>query len=70
MLMVPTNNHLFFDGTQTTLDPLKLGATYLGKALVWVAGCLAIATVAEKRDFIPNGYFLSGTYKYNPQPAK
>ena len=24
---------------------------------------------AEKQDFVPNGYFLSGAYKYNPQPA-
>jgi hypothetical protein len=40
--MVPTNNHPLFDGTQTSLGPLKLGATYLGKALVWVAGCFAI----------------------------
>ena len=29
-----------------------------------------VRSVAEKRDFDPNGYFLSGAYKYNPQPAK
>ena len=29
-----------------------------------------VRSVAEKRDFIPNGYFLSGAYKYKPQPAK
>ena len=29
-----------------------------------------VRSVAEKRDFVPNGYFLSGAYKYNPQPAK
>ena len=29
-----------------------------------------VRSVAEKQDFIPNGYFLSGAYKYNPQPAK
>ena len=23
-------------------------------------------SVAEKRDFVPNGYFLCGAYKYNP----
>jgi hypothetical protein len=45
MPMVPTNNHPLFDGTQTSLGPLKLGATYLGKALVWVAGCFTIATI-------------------------
>ena len=42
--MVPTNIHPLFYGTQTSLGPLKLGATYLGKDLVWVAGCFAIAT--------------------------
>ena len=31
---------------------------------------LSLWSVAEKRDFVPNGYFLSGAYKYNPQPAK
>jgi hypothetical protein len=45
MPMVSTNNHQLFDGTQTSLGPLKLGATYLGIALVWVAGCFAIATM-------------------------
>ena len=30
----------------------------------------SVRSVAEKQDFIPNGYFLSGAYKYNPQPAK
>ena len=25
-----------------------------------------VRSVAEKRDFIPNGYFFSGAYKYNP----
>ena len=25
-----------------------------------------IQSVAEKRDFVPNGYLLSGAYKYNP----
>ena len=29
-----------------------------------------VRSVAEKRDFVSNGYFLSGAYKYNPQPAK
>ena len=29
-----------------------------------------VRSVAEKWDFVPNGYFLSGAYKYNPQPAK
>ena len=40
--MVPTHIHSLFDGTQTSLGPLKLGATYLGKDLVWEAGCFAI----------------------------
>ena len=26
----------------------------------------SVRSVAEKQNFIPNGYFLSGTYKYNP----
>ena len=42
--MVSTHNHPLFDGTQTCLGPLKLGAAYLGNALVWIAGCYAIAT--------------------------
>ena len=29
----------------------------------------SVRSVAEKQNFIPNGYFLSGAYKYNPQPA-
>ena len=45
MPMAPTVNHPLFDGTQIILGPLKLGATYLGNALVWVAGCFAIATI-------------------------
>ena len=44
MPLVPTYIHPRFDGTQTRLGPLKLGATYLGNALVWIAGCFAIAT--------------------------
>jgi hypothetical protein len=54
MLMVPTNNHPLFDGTQISLGPLKLGSTYLGKALVWVAGCFAILT-----NEVPLPSFLS-----------
>jgi hypothetical protein len=54
MPMVPTNNHPLFDGTQTSLGPLKLGATYLGKALVWIAGCFAIVTIE-----VPLSSFLS-----------
>ena len=27
---------------------------------------ISVLSVAEKRDFVPNGYFLSGAYKYNP----
>ena len=54
MPMVPTNNHPLFDGTQTSLGPLKLGATYLGIALVWVAECFAVAT-----NDVPLPSFLS-----------
>ena len=54
MPMVPTNNHPLFDGTQTSLGPLKLGTTYLGIALVWVVGCFAIATIE-----VPPPSFLS-----------
>ena len=31
---------------------------------------ISVRSVAEKRDFVLNDYFLSGAYKYNPQPAK
>ena len=43
MPLVPTYIHPRFDGTQTRLGPLKLGATYLVNSLVWIAGCFAIA---------------------------
>ena len=29
----------------------------------------SVWSVAVLREFDPNGYFLSGAYKYNPQPA-
>ena len=54
MLIVPTHNHPLFDGTQTSLGPLKLGATYLGVALVWIGGCFAITTIE-----VPSPSFLS-----------
>ena len=31
---------------------------------------ISVRSVAEKQDFIANDYFLSGAYKYNPQPTK
>ena len=43
MSFVPTHIYPRFDGTQTRLGPLKLGATYLVNSLVWIAGCFAIA---------------------------
>jgi hypothetical protein len=52
--MVPTIIHPLFDGTQTSLGPLKLGATYLGKAFVWIAVCFAIITIE-----VPLSSFLS-----------
>jgi hypothetical protein len=52
--MIPTYIHRLFDGTKTSLGPLKLGATYLGIALVSVAGCFAIAT-----NEVPLPSFLS-----------
>ena len=52
--MVPTHIHPHFDGTQTRLGPLKLGATYLGNALVWIAGYFIIAT-----NEVPLPSFLS-----------
>jgi hypothetical protein len=52
--MVPTIIHPLFDGTQTSLGPLKLGAIHLGIALVWVAGCFTIATIE-----VPFTSFLS-----------
>ena len=35
---------------------------------VW-SGRFSIQSVAVLWEFDPNGYFLSGAYKYNPQPA-
>ena len=32
-------------------------------------GRFSVRSVAVSREFDPNGYFLSGAYKYNPQPA-
>ena len=33
------------------------------------SGRFSVRSVAVLREFDPNGYFLSGAYKYNPQPA-
>ena len=33
------------------------------------SGRFSVRSVAELREFNPNGYFLSGAYKYIPQPA-
>ena len=33
------------------------------------SGRFSVRSVAVLQEFDPNGYFLSGTYKYNPQPA-
>jgi hypothetical protein len=52
--VVLTYIHPLFDGTQTSLGPLKLGATYLDKALEWVARCFAIATIE-----VPFTFFVS-----------
>ena len=30
------------------------------------SGRFSVRSVAELREFDPNGYFLSGAYKYNP----
>jgi hypothetical protein len=54
MPMVPIINHSLFDGTQTSLDPLKLEATYLGIALVWIAGYFTMST-----NEVPLPSFLS-----------
>ena len=59
MPLVPTHIHPHFDGTQTRLGPLKLGATYLANALVWIAGYFAIAnnevlTILSKHNIIIN----------------
>ena len=35
---------------------------------VWL-GRFSVRSVAISREFDPNDYFLSGAYKYNPQPA-
>ena len=54
MSLVPTHIYPRFDGTQTRLGPLKLGAIYFGNALVWIAGCFVIAT-----NEVPLTSFLS-----------
>ena len=54
MSLVPTLIYPRFDGTQTRLGPLKLVATYFGKALVWITGCFAIVT-----NEVPLPSFLS-----------
>ena len=54
MLLVPTHIQPFFDGTQTSLGPLKLGTTYLGIALVWMTGYFVIAS-----NEVPLPSFLS-----------
>ena len=33
------------------------------------SGRFSVRSVAVSWEFDPNGYFLSGAYKYNPQPA-
>ena len=35
---------------------------------VWL-GRFSVRSVAVSLEFNPNGYFLSGAYKYNPQPG-
>ena len=47
---------------------------YIAGSTVGTTGCVrsgrfSIRSVAISREFDPNGYFLSGAYKYNPQPA-
>ena len=43
---------------------------WLGRPDVPGQDVISVRSVAEKQDFILNGYFLSGAYKYNLQPAK
>ena len=40
---------------------------YIAGSTVGTTG--RVRSVAELWEFDPNGYFLSGAYKYNPQPA-
>ena len=49
-------------------DQYIAGLTVGMTGRVW-SGQFSVRSVAELRDFVPNGYFLSGAYKYNPQPA-
>ena len=47
---------------------------YIAGSTVGTTGCVrsgrfSVRSVAVSREFDPNGYFLSGAYKYNPQPA-
>ena len=53
--MVPTNDHLLFDGTQTSLGPLILDATYLGIVLVWIVEFFSILDRFQQLSyFSPN----------------
>ena len=55
-------------GHWTTSDQCFAGST-VGTTGRVRSGQFSVRSVAELREFDPNGYFLSGAYKYNPQPA-
>ena len=57
------------DQTLAASDQLIVALT------VGTIGCVQLGrdqhpVSSRKADFVPNGYFLSGAYKYNPQPTK
>ena len=41
----------------------------IGGSRLQRSGRFRVRSVADLREFDPNGYFLSGVYKYNPQSA-
>ena len=49
-------------------DQYIAGSTVGTTGNVW-SGRFSVRSVAVSREFDPNGYFLSGAYKYNPQLA-
>ena len=53
------------DRTLAASDQL-IAALTVGTTGVSGQDVISIQSVAEKRDFVPNDYFLSGAYKYTP----
>ena len=57
------------DQTRLVTGDRTLAASDRWFAAATVGTIGRVRSVAELWEFDPNGYFLSGAYKYNPQPA-